>query len=648
MNLKRTRRATLALIIFLLSCLNLQAAVTLPKIFTDNMVLQRDRPLKIWGWADKRESVTISFNGQEVKTKADKNGAWHAELKPMKHGGPYTMTIVGKSGKQTLENILIGDVWLCSGQSNMEWILNNTNDAEKEIAEANYPKIRLFTVEKSISYLPETVLAGGTWVECRPETVGNFSAVAYFFGRKLQQELDVPIGLLHSSWGGTDIQTWISWDVMSQKKAYQDIDLKEKQKMAEEGQKNRDKYLEALKQDKGVSEKWYAPATSIEGWNEVAIPNEWGATPIGNADGIVWFRKTLNIPDSLAGQPATISLGPVDDEDITYVNGQQVGSENDWSRPRVYALKPGLLKAGENTIAVKVTDYQGGGGMVGEPSQLLIDINGQKFPLDGTWKYKTSVLASDFGVQDVGPNSLPSLLYNAMIAPVIDFAIKGVIWYQGENNTYQAYRYRTLFTDLISNWRNKWGYEFPFLWVQLANFMKPVAQPAESDWAELREAQSMALNLPKTGQAVIIDIGEANDIHPRNKQDVGYRLALSALKVAYDKDVVYSGPVYESMEVSGDELILTFTHTGSGLATKDKYGYVRGFAVAGEDHQFHWAKAHIEGDNKVVVSSDEVDHPVAVRYAWANNPDDASLYNAEGLPASPFRTDDWKGITEGK
>ncbi len=647
MNVKRTRGVTLTLIILLVGYLHVQAAVTLPKVFSDNMVLQRDKPLKIWGWADPQEAVTISFNGQQVKAKADKSGAWHTELKAMKYGGPYDMTVSGKSGKQTLKNILIGDVWLCSGQSNMEWMLKNTNDAENEIAEANYPKIRLFTVEKATAYQLQDTLAGGTWQVCSPETVPDFSAVAYFFGRKLEQDLDIPIGLLHSSWGGTNVQTWISWDVISKKENYQNIDMKKMQQKAAAGQVNRDQYQQSLQHDKGMTEKWYAPQTKTQDWQDVTLPNEWGSTPIGNTDGIVWFRKTINITASQAEQSATLSLGPIDDEDVTFVNGQQVGSTQAYNILREYTLPAGLLKAGENTIVVKVTDNQGGGGIIGTPEQLFVKTGEKKIPLQGTWKFKPSVLASDFGIQDIGPNSSPSLLYNAMIAPFIDFAIKGVIWYQGESNAGQAYEYRTLFKDLISNWRNKWHDDFPFLWVQLANFQQPLEQPAESDWAELREAQSMALDMPKTGQAVIIDLGEADDIHPRNKQDVGYRLALSALKVAYDKDVVYSGPAYDTMKVAGNKVTLTFTNTGSGLMTKDKYSYVRGFAVAGKDHQFHWAQARLEG-NKVVVSSDEVPNPVAVRYAWANNPDDASLYNKEGLPASPFRTDDWKGITAGK
>jgi sialate O-acetylesterase len=305
-------------------------------------------------------------------------------------------------------------------------------------------------------------------------------------------------------------------------------------------------------------------------------------------------------------------------------------------------LKPGL-----NSIIVKVVDTGGGGGFSGGEDKLFIESGSERVSLVGDWLYKTSIVTSDFGIKDVGPNSFPSQLYNSMIAPFISYGIKGVIWYQGESNTYQAHQYRTLFQELILDWRQKWGYEFPFYWVQLANFMKPAESPSESDWAELREAQSMTMALSQTGQAVIIDIGEADDIHPRNKQDVGLRLALAALKVTYGKDIVYSGPVYESRKVDGNKVRLSFTNMGSGLMVKDKYGYAKGFAIAGADKKFYWAKAYIEGD-QIVVYSELVEQPVAVRYAWGHNPDDANLYNKENLPASPFRTDTWKGVTEGK
>ena len=645
MNFKSISR--ICLFITFVSVSSAFAEVSLPKIFSNNMVLQRDRAIKVWGWATKGETITVTLNGQSVKAKTDAKGNWTLSLGATPHGGPFVMTVVGKTNTVTFNNILIGDVWLGSGQSNMEWVINNTNDAQKEIAESNYPKIRLFTVKKALSYVPKSDLAGGEWMECNPQTVGDFSAVAYFFGRKLVKELDVPMGLINSSWGGTNIQTWISWDIMSQKPENASVNIHDLEKKTSQNDEATKKYQDALKNEKGMAEKWYEPSTSTASWKKMKLPQEWEQSELGDVDGYVWFRYDVQLPATVEESGATLSLGAIDDSDFTYINGKLIGNINQYNTDRVYPLERGVLKSGMNTIVVKVVDTGGGGGFSGGDDQLYIESGSQRVSLAGEWLYRSSVITSDFGIKDVGPNSFPSQLYNAMIAPVTSYGIKGVIWYQGEANTWQANQYRTLFPDLIRNWRTKWGYDFSFYWVQLANFMKPVDMPAESDWAELREAQNMTLALSQTGQAVIIDIGEAGDIHPRNKQDVGLRLALAALKTTYGKDIVYSGPVYESMKVDGNKVILSFTNTGSGLMTKDKYGYVKGFAIAGYDKKFFWAKAYIDG-NRVVVFSENVKEPIAVRYGWGHNPDDANLYNKENLPASPFRTDTWRGMTEGK
>jgi sialate O-acetylesterase len=642
--MKFLNRAIIQFCFLMTLCVNqLEAAVTLPKIFSNNMMLQRDRAVKVWGWADKGESVTVTFNGQKIKTKAGSNGQWMVSLIPMVFGGPYDMNVAGKSRSVTLTNILIGDIWICSGQSNMEWILKNTNNAEKEIAESNYPKIRLFTVAKETGFKARTDLSG-TWMECNAGTSGDFSAVAYFFARKLLGELNVPVGLINTSWGGTNIQTWMSGEVISKMDEYKNTKLPDEQSQ-EQIKKNRDAYLFALKHDKGKIEKWYDPSRTGAGWKKIKLPQEWSDTEIGNTDGIVWFKKEFELPASSDPKKIILSLGPIDDADVTYLNGTLVDSTNMWNKDRLYSLSKNILKPGKNILIIKVTDTGGGGGLFGKPEQLYVQVDDQKISLAGDWEYKVSVLTSDFGLMNSGPNAYPTLLYNAMIAPLTSFGIKGAIWYQGEANTFEANRYRKLFAEMIRDWRSKWGYDFPFFWVQLANFMAPDTTPAGSDWAELREAQQMTLSLPSTGQAVIIDIGEEKDIHPRNKQDVGYRLALAALKVAYGKDIVFSGPVYQSMKVDGNKIILTFSSTGSGLNLKDIYGYAKGFAIAGEDQKFVWAQGYVEG-NTVIVFNKDISHPVAVRYAWGNNPNDANLYNKEGLPASPFRTDTWKGITQ--
>ncbi len=620
------------------------AGITLPKVFTSNMVLQRDKPLKIWGWADKGEKIAVQLNGQKAVVKADKNGDWMIMLQAMPMGGPYEMKIDGRNSI-VLSNIVLGDVYICSGQSNMEFVLKNANNAAKEIAASSYPNIRLFTVQKAMSFAEKKDVAADAWVECGPSTSGDFSAVAYFFARKLIKDVNVPIGLIHSSWGGTNIEAWTSWDVMSKTADYSKIDFVKMEAGRAETEKRQKAFQESLKNDKGDAERWYDPAANITGWKNIKLPQAWEQTEIGNADGIVWFRKEFDLPASFNGKKITLSLGPIDDNDVTYLNGKQVGAFNGWNTDRVYEIEASVLVPGKNTIVVKVTDNAGGGGIYGKPEQLYLQSGAEKIALDGNWQYKASVLNTNFGLGDTGPNSFPSQLYNAMIAPLVHFAIKGAIWYQGEANAGEAFKYRTLFPGMINNWRNKWGDAVPFFWVQLANFTKADSLPVQSDWAELREAQNMTLQLPQTGQAVIIDIGEAADIHPKNKQDVGYRLALAAEKVVYNKDIVYSGPVYQSMKTEGNKIIIQFTNTGTGLLAKDKYGYLKGFAIAGSDQHFVWANAVIDGD-KIIVYSNAVQSPVAVRYAWGNNPDDANLYNRENIPASPFRTDTWKGITE--
>ncbi|SKC65133.1 sialate O-acetylesterase [Ohtaekwangia koreensis] len=632
------KASALVAFVFISLALSVHAEVVLPKIFSDNMMLQRNQPIHVWGWAKPSESVTVTFHGATAKTKADKNGNWKLSLKAMSHGGPYELVVKGKN-TITLKNILVGDIWVGSGQSNMEWIVKTTNHAAEEIANGNHPQIRLFTVPKAMSFDTEKDLTGGQWLECNPETLGDFSAVAYFFGRKLNAELNVPIGLINSSWGGTNIQTWMSSDIMYTKDEYKKLDLPALRLEAKELPEKQRKYYDALQNEKGKSEKWYEPGYT-DGWKKIVLPKIWEQTEIGNADGIVWFKKEFTLDAADIGS-ATLHLGPIDDIDETYLNGKLVGGTNGWNAERNYPIAGNILQPGKNILVVRVTDGAGGGGIYGAPEKLFLEINTKRIDLAGEWLYKVSVLNTQYGLQAGGPNAYPSQLYNAMIAPFISLPIKGVIWYQGEANTWEAERYKALFPELINNWRSKWNQQFPFLWVQLANFMAPDATPASSEWAALREAQSATLALPSTGQAVIIDIGEAGDIHPRNKQDVGLRLALSALHVAYNQDVVYSGPVYKSMQKTDNKLILTFDNVGSGLVIKDKYGYLKSFAIAGDDQKFVWAKAYIE-NGKVIVYHPDVKNPVAVRYAWGNNPDDANLYNQEGLPASPFRTDNWK------
>lgn len=629
------------------------AEVSLPKIFSDNMVLQRGKELRIWGNAEAGEKISVSLDGQKESTRANKEGKWELTLSPFSAGGPHELVVKGQN-TISFNNVMIGDVWLASGQSNMEWSVNRSDNAEEEIQLANFKNIRLFTVPREISSTPLTDFEEGQWQECTPETVGDFSAVAYFFGRNLHNQLDVPIGLINSSWGGTVAETWISPGVMKKDKDFKEImsdenvpDLEEQEKAAK--QKMEHWLSKIKKEDKGRAEKWENPETDDAKWEDMSLPVSWEQAGLPDIDGVVWFRKEFSLTDAEASQALILNLGPIDDSDYTYINGKLIGKNIDkYNLDRRYTVAADNLEPGKNVIAIRVVDTGGGGGFTGTGNQLYyMTVQGKK-SLAGKWKYNVGIAGEAPSSPQSGPNIYPSLLFNGMINPITNFPIRGTIWYQGESNAARAWQYRRLFTNLINDWRNQWNQpEMPFLFVQLANFMKADHQPVESEWAELREAQATALNLPNTAMAVAIDIGEANDIHPRNKQDVGKRLALAALKVSYGRDVVHSGPVYESLAVEGNKAILEFSSKGGGLMADDKYGYLKGFTIAGKDQEFHWARARVE-DGKVVVWSDQVEKPVAVRYAWGNNPEDANLYNEEGLPASPFRTDNREPVTKGK
>ncbi|MGN7787273.1 sialate O-acetylesterase [Niabella sp. 22666] len=630
----------------LLLALGTSARITLPRIFTDGMVLQRDQPLAVWGTAGSRETIKVAINGQQASALSNAKGEWKVTLQPMRWGGPYDLTITSPNDKKVLRNILVGDVWICSGQSNMEMPVSGwskVNNAEQEIAAANYPNIRLFTVEKATSFVPKNDLAGGQWLECTSTHIPSFSAVAYFFGRKINQDTKIPIGLISTNWGGTNIQAWTSWPTISGFDGYNHLDPAEmKQTFAEQDEK-RKAYNLALANDRGSREAWYQNGDT-EGWNTVQMPSLWESAAIGNTDGIIWFKKSFNLGSAPKDQNIVLHLGAIDDADSTYVNGTLVGHDNVWNKSRAYTISASVLKQGKNTVTIKMMDGGAQGGMSGKPEDLFISIGDQKISLAGDWYYQPSVISTTYNLIETGPNAFPSQLFNAMINPIKDIKIKGAIWYQGEANVNEADLYRRLFPSMIADWRKTWGYNFPFIWVQLANYLERKKEPGASAWAELRNAQHLTLSVPNTGEAVAIDIGEANDIHPRNKQDVGLRLALAAEKIAYSKNIVASGPVLASAKTESNKIIVSFTNTGSGLVAKN--GKLNGFSIAGADQHFVWADAKITG-NTVVVSSPSIKHPIAVRYAWADNPD-ASLYNKENLPASPFRTDNWPLTTATK
>jgi len=645
-------KAALAFILLWPIINTLEANVKPARIFSSNMVLQQGQENPIWGWADKGEKISINFAGKTISLKADKAGKWSAKLPSLDYGGPYEMIIKGKNSIH-FDNILIGEVWVCSGQSNMEFIVNSSIHAKDEIAAANFPNIRLFTVSKKVSKTPVEDLDKGEWLVCTPENVPTFSAVGFFFGRYLNQELTVPVGLIHTSWGGTVAETWASKQTIEndpdfkgklQELAGLDMAKYREQKMATIKAVLKDVPTKDAGLINGIAV--YADQTMNDaGWVEINPAKTWEESGYPSIDGIGWYRKTIELTADQAKIANEIHLGTIDDNETTWINGVKIGSTKQYNENRVYSIPANTLKPGKNVIAIRVEDTGGGGGLYGDAADKYLQVGDQQISLADKWKFK--ITEAQLGSMEIGPNDYPTLLFNGMLNPIIPYGIKGAIWYQGESNADRAKQYQRVFPDMIKDWRNHWNQkDLSFYFVSLANFMEPTLQPSECAWAELREAQTKTLALPKTGMALAIDLGEAGDIHPRNKQDVGKRLALSALKTTYGKNIVYSGPMYQSVKFEGNKATVNFTQTGGGLVAKNKYGYVNCFSVAGADHKFVWAKATINSDNTVVVYSDEVKNPVAVRFSWANNPDDFNLYNKEGLPTNPFRTDDWPGITK--
>ncbi len=640
------------LVLLLLTGHFIFANIKLPRLFSDNMVLQRNQPVTIWGWADANEKVTVQFIGQTNTCKAGKDGRWKIILGAAATGGPYDLTLQGKNFIR-LKNILVGDVWVCSGQSNMEWIVQNSNNAASEIANASYPVIRQFEVPNTIAASPQEDLIDGEWKICSPETVGSFTAAGYFFAREIFLQTHIPIGLINASWGATNIETWTSREAFEKNNEFKSmianmptIDLEGLAKKKTAIIKQRINQLQGNEeQTEAIIDKWKELSYDDSHWPVMQAPKLWEEQSLPDFDGIVWYRRTIVAAADAAGKEAVIELAMIDDTDETYINGVKVGSTNTYNEKRKYTIPAGILKEGKNVIAVRVLDTGGGGGIWGEAADLKITIAGKVTSLAGNWQYQVAVVSS--AAVAIGPNSYPTLLSNGMISPLIPFAIKGAIWYQGEANDHRAFQYRKAFPLMITDWRRRWGLgDFPFYFVQLASFNANNGNSEKgSGWAELREAQTMTLSLPNTGMAVTTDIGEAKDIHPRNKQDVGKRLAAIALNKNYNLANEYSGPVYQSMKIIGDTIVLSFTHLGSGLVAKNKYGYLQGFEIAGADKKFYFAKAFIK-DNSVVVFNENVTRPAAVRFGWADDAGENNLFNKEGFPAGPFRTDNWPGITD--
>lgn len=636
--------------------------ITLNPLFTDNMVLQQKQDIPIWGKADPGGEVTVTLKDQQLKGIVDDKGNWKVILSPVQAGGPYELVIRGEKTHK-INNVMIGEVWVCSGQSNMEMPIAGwgiINNYKEEIANANYPNIRLLIVEKKTANTPQENFTSDGWKECSPETIPEFSAVAYFFGRYLNKKLNVPIGLIETAWGGTLAEAWTSGPTLKKFPEFKDIvEEIEADKSTDEERaialKKRmagwpDMIEEALVNSGTFGHGFQNHDYNTSSWKTMKLPTTWEETGL-EYDGVVWFSKDVKVPKSWEGKDLVLTLGKINDYDITWFNGKRVGRGTDVADFRVYKIPGSLVKAGENKITVQVLDIGNHGGLYGPANKMKLSSKNKSISLVGNWKYKIDPIKIDIDKLPEKPSlnsssNRPSVLYNAMINPLLPYGIRGAIWYQGESNAGRALQYRSLFKSLIADWRKAWGQgDFPFLFVQLANFMKRVDKPVDQPWSHLREAQTMALQLPNTGMAVTIDIGNAIDIHPKNKQDVGKRLALNALAKVYGKDIPYSGPMYKSMIVEGSKIRIQFTNTDKGLKIKGNRR-LKGFAIAGKDKKFVWAKAKIDGD-EVVVWNSKIKNPVAVRYAWASNPD-CNLYNGADLPASPFRTDDWKELTYGK
>jgi len=650
------KRAFIALICFLFT-LSGSAEVKLPQLISNSMVLQRDTKLKIWGWASPGEKITIRFARRTYRTTTDKAGNWLILIPPMKAGGPYSMEISGNN-RITVSDILVGDVWFCSGQSNM--VLQMERVKEKypdEISSAHYPYIRNFFVPTASDVRKvHDDLPNSRWVVTSSATVKPMGAVTYFFAKQLFNKYHVPIGIINSSVGGTPAEAWVSAEgfrgfepYATRLEQFRDSSFFDRNVKAQ----NRQVPAPSGKipqTDKGIDGpvKWYDTSFVPRGWHKFWMPGYWDDQGTRDLHGIIWFRKEIILPESVSGQPAKLFLGRIVDADETYINGVKVGNITYQYPPRRYEIPAGILRPGKNIIVVRITNTSGKGGFVPDKNYSLVTGEGI-IDLRGEWEYMVGMALQPAdrlgsgGEQGsdqnrINPQNEPSGLYNTMVAPVTSYAIRGFLWYQGEANTQRPAGYSRIMTALITDWRSKWNLGIlPFIYAQLPNFMEVAYYPTESRWAELREQQMKTLSVPNTAMAVTIDLGEWNDIHPLNKKDVGERMALAAEKLAYGENTVCSGPLYQSSSVNGNRIIISFTNTGSGLIAKDG-GELSQFAIAGEDRHFVWANAKLEGD-KVIIWNNNIPNPMYVRYGWADNPEGANLYNKEGLPASPFRTD---------
>ena len=640
------------IVIFVLLYSNSYSQLHLSAIFNDHMVLQRDKPVKIWGAAKSGDNVMVLIGDKKGSAIADKNGRWLITLPAFQAGGPYILTVKTKNETKIYKDVLIGEVWLCSGQSNMQFRVRQAINAKYEIHRANNPLIRQLNIPNMLSFKPQEFVDSAQWILSTPETTGDFTAVGFFFARDIYEKLHVPIGLIYDNWGGSNVECWISKNDMLGSE-----DLKEYARQMSDSwdQTNAriEKQLTAtlIKNNDGLKpdmqeENFLKPDFAFSGWMTTSAPGDldWNGLPAYRGE--AYMMKIVMVDSIQSHLPSVLSMGTGDIRFSIFLNGKQLSIPD--GKNILIPLPAGSWKRGKNIILVKVGDQpvpdQMTIGIHGGSDQLYLDFDGERISLaDEKWKVLPLLDRPHHFMQWM--NDEGTIIYNAMIHPIIPMSIRGVLWYQGESNVDHAFEYRKTFPLMIRSWRKEWNDEFPFLFVQLASFGSDESSNAGNKWAEIRESQSKALDLPKTGMAVTTDVGEAQDVHPKNKQEVGHRLAAIALNDVYGLPQTYSGPVYEAVAFSNGKAILSFRSTGKGLMSKNRYGTLEGFEIAGTDRRFYFAKAVIKDDH-VEVSADSVTNPVAVRYGWSNAPVNINLYNIEGFPASPFRTDDWPGVTD--
>lgn len=627
----------------------------LASLFSDHAVLQREISVPVWGWTKPLVRVRVSLGAFTSETLSGVEGDFFTRLPPMPAGGPFELrvSVDGETSESfSAKDIWVGEVWLASGQSNMEWTMTQCGEkSADDIQHSRLPGLRMITIPRSANLgHPRDVEA--KWLVSSEKTAGFYSATAFYFARKIHAELGVAVGILHSSWGGTFIEAWTDRSTL-----VANPDLKDWVARYEVTLNNPERWKPAAANrtypvdsgNAGEEKNWQASDFNDTPWSEMTLPQTWQSAGHMHS-GIFWFRKTVVVPKEWAGKDLELELGAIDKQDTTYFNGAKIGAtgkgleETHWNALRRYKIAGNLVKVGPNVVAVRVYSFVYHGGLIGPASEMKLALSEKEaLPLHGAWRFQ---IEEDFGnvlpiAPPPGPGSpnSPHILFDNMIAPLVSYAIRGALWYQGESNAGNAAKYRRMLADLITSWRHVWGQgDFAFLTVQLANYMNPMPYQATSTWAFLREAQTQSLELANTGLAVAIDIGEATDIHPKNKKDVGERLAQWALAKTYGKPVVPSGPIFSELAIEGSRIRLRFKNIGKGLHAKG--GPLKTFVVAGLDKNFQEARAEIEGD-AIVVQSERVAEPVAVRYAWADNPLGSNLYNADGFPASPFRTDTW-------